>query len=86
MDFPSNTSDTNEYAALKAFLDDNSSLDETINKFTSNSDSSSAEDKLLRSWDALGLTASKRPQIRLRKKSSSPSSPLFATATRKSVM
>ncbi|KAH0322126.1 hypothetical protein KCU71_g3609, partial [Aureobasidium melanogenum] len=61
MDFPSNTSDTNEYAALKAFLDDNSSLDETINNFTSNSNSSSAEDKLLRSWDALGLTASKTP-------------------------
>lgn len=61
MDFPSNTSDTSEYKALKSYLDDTASLDDTLNTFTSNNDSSSAEDKLLRSWDALGLTASETP-------------------------
>jgi hypothetical protein len=61
MDFPSNTSESSEYAALKAYLNDESSAKEAVDNFISNSDSSSAEDKLIRSWDALGLTASQLP-------------------------
>ncbi|KAH0291413.1 hypothetical protein M436DRAFT_40494 [Aureobasidium namibiae CBS 147.97] len=58
MDFPSTTSESTEYKALKSYLDDQASTEDTVNNFISNSDSSFAEDKLLRSWDALGLTAS----------------------------
>jgi hypothetical protein len=61
MDFPSTTSESTEFKALKAYLNDESSVEETVKSFISNSDSSSAEDKLLRSWDALGLTASQTP-------------------------
>ncbi|TIA45885.1 hypothetical protein D6C79_05380 [Aureobasidium pullulans] len=61
MDFPSDTAKSSEYAALKAFLNDESSLEETVDNFISTPDSSSTEDKLLRSWDALGLTASQTP-------------------------
>ena len=61
MDFPPTTSETHEYKALKSYLDNESSAEETVKNFISNSDSSSAEDKLLRSWDALGLTASETP-------------------------
>jgi hypothetical protein len=61
MDFPSDTSKSSEYATLKTYLDDKSSLEETVNKFISSTDSTSAEDKLIRSWDALGLIASETP-------------------------
>ncbi|KAI5198475.1 hypothetical protein E4T39_06761 [Aureobasidium subglaciale] len=61
MDFPSSTSESTEYSALQSFLNDKFSLDEAINNFISTPDSSSAEDKLIRSWDALGLSASQTP-------------------------
>ena len=61
MNFAKNTTETSEYTALKSFLDDKTSLDDAIDEFTSVPSSASAEDKLIRAWDALFLLACQTP-------------------------
>lgn len=59
MDFPQSVTETSEYKALKSYLSEEKSLDDTVQEFTSTTSSESAEDKLLHSWDALTYLASR---------------------------